>query len=78
MRIWCIECCLISSHVQCFMLHKIILQPCKAWIILKKIIFNVCAPRYGGWLAPHIGGLPQIHKFWFCLDDINQCVGFQV
>jgi hypothetical protein len=60
------------------MLHKIILQPCKARIILKKAIFNVRAPCYGGWLAPHIGGLLQIRKFWFCLDDINQCVRFQV
>jgi hypothetical protein len=44
-------------------------------IITKLTTIGVPAPTYLGLLSQFRGVPFKLHKFWFCANDINHCVG---
>jgi hypothetical protein len=73
--IWQIECCSLKLSSHCSMLQKDIKHYCKAKIISKQIDYGIHVPCYVGYWSPAQGVSIELHKFWFCHDDLMHCVG---
>ncbi len=68
--IWQIECCPLKSNIHYSTLQKDTKHYCKAKIISKQTNLVLC------WLLSTTKGVSiELHKFWFCHDDLNHCVG---
>jgi len=73
--VWCIERC--SPNLKLNVLQKNIDHYCKAkFISMKKTtsMFMFHVMMVGG-LISFGGGPCKFHKFYFCCDDLNHCVG---
>jgi len=72
---WHIEQCPPKSNNQCFNVQKNNKHYSMTKIILIKIIINILILCYDGWWSNFSGGPCECHKFWFCHNDLNCCVG---
>ncbi len=72
-NIWRIECCPPKSSSCCLTLQKDAKHYYK--IISKQTYCDIRAPCYVGYYFTSNGVSIELHKFWFCHDDLLRCVG---
>jgi hypothetical protein len=74
-NIWRIERCPSKSNNHYLALQINIKHYCKAKIISKQIDRGIPAPYYDGyWFVAKVVSI-ELHKFWFCHDDLTCYVG---
>jgi hypothetical protein len=73
--IWGIEHCPSKSNTHYSVLQKYTKHYCNAKTISKQTDCGIFVPCYVGYWSTTKGVLIELHKFWFCHDDLNRCVG---
>jgi hypothetical protein len=73
--IWRIECCPPKSNNHCLVLQKDTKHYYKARIISKQTNHGIPTLCYVGYWYATQGVSIELHKHWFCHDDLMHCVG---
>jgi hypothetical protein len=61
-------------HVQCSTLQKSTKHSCATRVIANPTSIGVLALTYSRLWSQFLNALLKLHKFWFCVDDMNQYV----
>jgi hypothetical protein len=72
---WHIEQCATNSFIQCSTFQKSIGVKCITKINVSKTTNGTLVPCYSGLWVALWGKTLEHHKHWFCVDNLNRCVG---
>ncbi len=73
--VWCTKHCPPKSNCQRSALQKDTNHECEAKLISLKTAICILNPCYDSWWNNFKGDFQKSHRFWFCCDDLNYCVG---
>jgi hypothetical protein len=76
--IWQIEQCPLKSNSHFSTLQKAIKHYYKTKIVSKQTYCGIPTPCYVGYWSATQGVSIELHKFWFCHDDLNIILEGQV
>jgi hypothetical protein len=68
------DICPLKSSSHCLVLQKDIKHYYKAKIISKQTDHDIPTPCYVGYWSTTKGVSIELHKFWFCHDNLLRCV----